>query len=46
MLYEVITAYLIEQAGGAASTGRQRILDLVPQGIDDRAPVFIGCKEA
>ncbi|MBE0597356.1 MAG: class 1 fructose-bisphosphatase [Desulfuromonadales bacterium] len=38
-------AYLIEQAGGAASNGRQRILDLMPEGIDQRAPVFIGCQE-
>lgn len=38
-------AYLIEQAGGAASTGRGPILDLQPNSIDDRAPVFIGCKE-
>lgn len=38
-------AYLIEQAGGAASTGRAPILDLQPQSIDDRAPVFIGCKD-
>jgi len=46
LLYELNPmAFLMEQAGGAASTGRGRILDLVPQGIDDRAPVFIGCKE-
>lgn len=38
-------AFLIEQAGGAASTGRQPILDLVPEGIEQRAPVFIGCRE-
>lgn len=38
-------AYLIEQAGGAASTGRGPILDLQPNSIDDRAPVFIGCKD-
>lgn len=38
-------AYLIEQAGGKASTGRQRILDLQPQGQDDCAPIFIGCRE-
>ncbi len=37
-------AYLIEQAGGAASTGRQPILDVVPQAIDDRSPIFIGSK--
>jgi fructose-1,6-bisphosphatase I len=37
-------AFLMEQAGGAASTGRGRILDLVPESIEQRAPVFIGCK--
>ncbi|MFA5514833.1 MAG: class 1 fructose-bisphosphatase [Desulfuromonadales bacterium] len=46
LLYELNPmAYLVEQAGGAASTGKQRILDLEPQGIDQRAPVFIGCKQ-
>lgn len=38
-------AFLMEQAGGAASTGKGRILDLAPQHIDDRAPIFIGSKE-
>jgi fructose-1,6-bisphosphatase I len=38
-------AYLIEQAGGAASNGRQRILDLQADQIHARSPVFIGCKE-
>lgn len=38
-------AYLIEQAGGAASTGTTRILDLKAEEIHQRAPVFIGCKE-
>jgi fructose-1,6-bisphosphatase I len=38
-------AYLIEQAGGAASDGHQPILDLVPTHIHERAPVFIGCKD-
>ncbi len=46
LLYELNPmAFLVEQAGGAASTGRQRILDLMPEGIEQRAPVFIGCKE-
>ena len=46
VLYELNPmAYLIEQAGGAASTGLGRILDLQPEAIDDRSPVFIGCKE-
>ncbi|MBN1956648.1 MAG: class 1 fructose-bisphosphatase [Desulfuromonadales bacterium] len=38
-------AYLIEQAGGAASNGHQRILDIKPEQIHQRSPVFIGCKE-
>lgn len=46
LLYELNPmAFLIEQAGGAASTGKDRILDLIPSRIDERAPIFIGCKE-
>lgn len=38
-------AYLVEQADGAASNGYKRILELEPEEIHQRAPVFIGCKE-
>ncbi|MBR4424105.1 MAG: class 1 fructose-bisphosphatase, partial [Mailhella sp.] len=38
-------AFLMEQAGGAASDGRTPILDLVPTKLEERAPVFIGCRE-
>lgn len=38
-------AFLMEQAGGAASSGRQRILDLVPKQVDERCPFFCGCRE-
>ncbi len=38
-------AYLIEQAGGAASNGTMPILDIVPDGYDQREPIFIGCTE-
>ncbi len=38
-------AFLVEQAGGAASDGHGAILDRLPQGKDDRAPIFIGSKE-
>ena len=38
-------AFLIEQAGGAATDGTGRILDIQPQSLDQRAPVFIGCTE-
>jgi fructose-1,6-bisphosphatase len=37
-------ALLIEQAGGAASTGRGRILDEQPQGLHQRVPVVLGSK--
>ncbi len=37
-------AFLAEQAGGAATNGSVPILDLVPEGLDQRAPVFIGCR--
>jgi len=38
-------AFLIEQAGGAATNGCMPILDMVPEGLDQRAPIYIGCKE-
>ena len=37
-------ALLIEQAGGAATTGRERILDLLPSKIHQRVPVVLGSK--
>ena len=35
---------LVEQAGGAASTGRQRMLEVQPTGLHQRVPVFLGSK--
>lgn len=35
-------AMIVEQAGGAASTGRGRILDVVPTKLHQRIPVYIG----
>lgn len=35
-------AYLIEQAGGKASTGLIPILDIVPESIHQRSPIFLG----
>jgi fructose-1,6-bisphosphatase I len=37
-------AMLIEQAGGAATDGRQRILDIVPTKLHQRVSVMIGSK--
>jgi len=38
-------AFLIEQAGGSATNGDVRILDVNPEGLDQRCPVYIGCKD-
>jgi len=38
-------AFLIEQAGGLASTGRGRIMDVEPQSLHQRIPVIIGSSE-
>lgn len=38
-------AFLIEIAGGQATTGTKRILDIVPTSIHQRTPVFMGSFE-
>ncbi len=43
LMYEASPlAYLVEQAGGLASTGRERILTLQPQSLHQRVPLVIG----
>jgi fructose-1,6-bisphosphatase I len=37
-------ALIVEQAGGACSTGRERVLDMQPTGIHQRVPVIFGSK--
>ena len=37
-------SWLIEQAGGAATNGRQRILDVQPQQLHERVSVILGSK--
>lgn len=37
-------AMLVEQAGGRATDGRRRILDIVPTGIHQRCPIYLGSK--
>lgn len=37
-------AFIVEVAGGMASNGTQRILDIVPKKLHERTPVFIGSK--
>jgi fructose-1,6-bisphosphatase I len=43
LLYEAAPlAFVVEQAGGRASTGSTRILDLVPESLHQRTPLIIG----
>lgn len=43
VLYEANPlAFIVEQAGGAASNGQQRILDLQPTDLHQRTPLLIG----
>jgi len=35
-------AFLVEQAGGAASTGMQRIMEIQPKSIHERVPMIFG----
>jgi fructose-1,6-bisphosphatase I len=37
-------AMLAEQAGGMASDGHQRILEIVPEALHQRTPLFVGSK--
>jgi len=37
-------AFIVEQAGGAATTGRSRILDVQPTQLHQRVPVFLGSR--
>lgn len=44
LLYECNPmSFLIEQAGGKSTTGRTRVMELVPKKIHERAPIFLGC---
>ncbi|QNN43682.1 class 1 fructose-bisphosphatase [Pedobacter roseus] len=46
LLYECNPmAFIIEQAGGKASTGFERILEIQPTELHQRVPIFIGSKK-
>jgi fructose-1,6-bisphosphatase I len=46
LLYEANPmAYLFEQAGGLATNGVDRILDVVPKALHDRTPLVLGSRE-
>jgi fructose-1,6-bisphosphatase I len=45
LLYEANPlAYIVEQAGGAATDGLMPILDVVPTELHQRTPLFIGSR--
>jgi fructose-1,6-bisphosphatase I len=46
LLYEANPmAFLLEQAGGAATNGIDRILDLEPKALHDRTALVLGSKQ-
>lgn len=46
LMYEANpTAFIVEQAGGRASNGHERILDVQPTTLHGRTPLFIGSEE-
>ena len=38
-------AFILEVAGGRATDGKQRILDIQPTELHQRTPLFIGSRE-
>lgn len=38
-------AFIVEQAGGRASNGKQRLLEVTPTSLHQRTPIFIGSEE-
>lgn len=45
LMYECNTmAFIVEQAGGMASTGTQRVMEVIPTELHQRVPLFIGSK--
>jgi fructose-1,6-bisphosphatase I len=46
LLYECNPiAYLVEQAGGLATTGTMRVLDIEPESLHQRAPLYAGSQK-
>jgi len=45
LLYEANPmSFIVEQAGGVSSTGRERIMEVKPNGLHQRVPVILGSK--
>ena len=37
-------SFIVEQAGGLSTTGRERIMDIQPEGLHQRVPVILGSR--
>lgn len=45
LLYECNPmSFIMEQAGGVSTTGKERILDIVPNALHQRVPIYMGSK--
>ena len=38
-------AFIVEQAGGRATNGKKRIMEIKPEKLHQRIPIFIGSEE-
>ena len=38
-------AFIVEQAGGRATNGRDRIMEIEPRELHQRTPIFIGSED-
>ena len=38
-------AFIVEQAGGRATNGKQRIMEIEPKSLHQRTPLYIGSEE-
>ena len=38
-------SFIVEQAGGMSSTGRERIMEIQPEGLHQRVPVILGSRQ-
>jgi fructose-1,6-bisphosphatase I len=46
LLYECAPlSFIAEQAGGASSDGRQRVMDIPPESLHQRTPIFVGNRD-
>ena len=46
LMYECFPmAFIVEQAGGKASDGQRRMLDVSPTQLHQRSPIFLGSKQ-